>query len=299
MSDNSLNLDGFQQQGSAGGSGTPGNIFDGTQTYSDQELANPANILVTITDTQTPIVVLFGARTSGKTMMLIRLTRYLKQKGFSVMPDRVFRPAYDSRYATLCNNFEQVVYSDTTQGGTGVVNFMLVKVLDKVGRPICQILEAPGEHYFDPKMPNMNFPGYMQRIINAPNRKKWIFIVEKDWGNDQAMRNMYAQKICAHQQQVSPADKVLFVCNKVDAHPAMFLPNTRPNVPQFKREITQQYPGIFSRYLNNNPISKLWNPENYDFIPFSAGTFSQGESLEYYNPGKDFYPEMLWNAIRK
>ncbi len=273
--------------------------FEDTRTFTDEELNDPNSIVVTISDTQTPIVVLFGARTSGKTMALIRLTRFLKANGFSVIPDRVFRPGYDTRYAAVCENFERVVYSDTTEGGTGVVNFMLVKVLDKIGRPICQILEAPGEHYFDTKDPKRPFPPYIRAIATAPNRKTWAFIVEQDWGRDAAMRQLYADKICAMQSQVRPRDKVVFIVNKVDKIPQQFLRDNRPNTNQFFRNVFGQYPGIFSRYMNDNPISKLWRPYNFDFIPFSAGTFSPTQfGKEIFTPGEDAYPDMLWKAIR-
>ena len=59
---------------------------------SDAELSNPDNIMVTIADQNVPIVVLFGPTTCGKTMTLIRLTRYLQKYGYKVSPVRSFRP---------------------------------------------------------------------------------------------------------------------------------------------------------------------------------------------------------------
>lgn len=275
------------------------NPFDGTRTFSPEELKDPNSIVVTVSDAQTPIIVLFGSKTSGKTMALIRLTRFLKANGFSVIPDRVFRPSYDTRYAAMCANFDSVIYSETTGGGTGMVNFMLVKILDKIGRPICQILEAPGEHYFNPLQPNMTFPPYIEAITKSPNRKTWAFIVEQDWGRDFAMRQLYADKICAMQLKVKPSDKVVFIANKVDQFPQQFLRDGRPNTPQFFRNISGQYPGIFTKYMNDNPISKLWRPYNFDFIPFSAGSFTPTQAgKEIYTAGEDYYPDILWKAIR-
>ena len=49
--------------------------------YSDEIL---------VADNISPLVVLFGPAASGKTMTLIRLTRFLIEKGYYVVPDRLF-----------------------------------------------------------------------------------------------------------------------------------------------------------------------------------------------------------------
>ena len=54
------------------------------------EINDPNSIKVTIADPKTPIVVLYGPPSCGKTMTLVRLTRYLNSKGYSVVPDRIF-----------------------------------------------------------------------------------------------------------------------------------------------------------------------------------------------------------------
>ena len=64
---------------------------------SENENKNPNEIVVTVSD-PAPVVVLFGAKTSGKTMALIRLTRYLEKNGYQVVPDKIFRPSFDNHY---------------------------------------------------------------------------------------------------------------------------------------------------------------------------------------------------------
>ncbi len=108
---------------------------------SQEEITDANAIRVTIDDPTTPIVVLFGPPTSGKTMTLIRLTRYLNQHGYEVRPVETFRPAADTHYQRMCEKFNEMVYSDNAAEGTSNISFMLVKVTQK-GRPICQILEA-------------------------------------------------------------------------------------------------------------------------------------------------------------
>lgn len=266
---------------------------------SVEEIRDPNQIIVNVSDVS-PIVVLFGARTSGKTMTLIRLTRYLTSIGCQVVPDRTFRPAYDTHYVRMCDNFNQLINSNTSADGNDVISFMLVKVLDHIGRPICQILEAPGEHYFDKSNPNRSFPTYINQICSYPNRKTWVFIVEQDWGDDQSDRNAYAMRIQNMQAQLQPTDKVIFTCHKVDKQPQLMLPNGKPNTHQFFKNIYNQYPGIFANYKNNNPITSFFRPYRFDFVTFSAGTFNDIlNGGQIYTPGRDYYPESLWKSILK
>ncbi len=308
------NLDLSGTVGQGGGLPTTGSdtpeFLDGLQTYSDQELNDPNSIITAITDQQTPLVIMFGARTIGKTMALIRLTRYLESKSYNVMPDPIFRPAYDTRYQALCKHFRDVVYSPTTGGGTGVVNFMLVKVSDN-RRSICQIVEAPGEHYFDTKDVTKGFPLYLNNIFSCPNRKVWVFFLAKNWGDDQVMRAHLSERIRGMKTgggapMVSPRDKVIFVCTRVDRPECgvPFLDNGRPNIKKLHNDMRQQFSerniNIFEPYENHHPISRLWRPHNYKFVPFSAGTFNAAQNGgEYYTAGLDYYPAMLWEAICK
>lgn len=95
---------------------------------SDTEIKNPDTIIVTVSDPKTPIVVLFGAKTSGKTMTLIRLTKYLEGMGYNVVPDPIFRPDTDMYYQRMCKEFGTLAHSDYAPVGNDVMSFMLVKV---------------------------------------------------------------------------------------------------------------------------------------------------------------------------
>jgi len=255
-------------------------------------------ITVTVTD-PSPVVILFGAGASGKTMTLIRLTNYLKSKKYKVEPERTFRPANSQHYKDMCDIFSTVVNSTDAPERTNKLGFMLVKVMDEQGTPICQILEAPGEHYFAKNKPKADFPKYIKDFSAYPNRRTWIFIVEKDW-EDQQDRNNYADKITEMQNQyVESKDKVIFTCHKADLHNALFNRGI-PNENMFFQGIKNQYPNIFSKYMNNNPITKLWRKYNFDFVVFSAGRFSDtADGGKTYSQGSDVFPAKLWNAIFK
>ena len=264
----------------------------------ENEFVSKANDTVVIAD-PSPVIILFGSGASGKTMTLIRITKYLISQGYKVVPERTFRDARDTHYQKMCDNFTSIVNSTKAPGRNLVIDFMLVKVMDKWGRAICQLLEAPGEHYFDPKFPNRPFPTYINTISQAPNRKTWVFIVEKDWLN-QDDRSNFAGKITNLQQfYVNQRDKVIFTCHKADKHSA-YIQGGQYNVPLFFNDIKNQYPNIFSKYIETRPIINWFKPYNFDFIVFSAGLFTDdGEGGQNYVPSNDSTPAKLWSAILK
>jgi hypothetical protein len=262
-----------------------------------EEEKDPNKIKVVIAD-PSQVIVLFGAKTSGKTMTLVRLTRYLRRQGYKVEPDRIFRPSDSIHYKTMCDEFNKTISSDYPPEGTQIINFMLVKIMNKYGEPICQILEAPGEHYFDDKKPNKPFPRYINEICNIDNPKTWVFIVEREWKDPQDRLN-YAQKITEMQGQLGPKDKIIFTCHKADKHKSLFIDKLHPNKKQFFKDIDRQYPGIFKNYINENPITRLWRKYNFNFVVFTAGEFNDfadggGQS---YVQSNDKYPAELWQTI--
>ena len=64
------------------------------------EEKDPNRIQVVISD-PAPVIILFGARASGKTMTLVRLTRWLKANGYQVEPERNFRPSNSEFYRRM------------------------------------------------------------------------------------------------------------------------------------------------------------------------------------------------------
>lgn len=268
-------------------------------TYTDEELRDVNAITVTIPDRQTPIVVFFGSPASGKTLTLLRMIRFLEQNNFTVVPEEVFRPKSDRHYTRMCENLKEMAYDAYTPGGTDIISFMLVKVLDPHGHPVCQILEAPGEHYFDGSA-NLSFPTYINAIRTAPNRKVWVFFVEQGWGENQSERNLYAQKICSMQSLISPNDKVVFLFNKVDKkRGSQYDRNGKPVASAFFNSIKNEYPGIFDKYKNTGFLKIIAGEYNFKAVCFSSGIFNQTASgREVWTLEDDWYCHQLWNAIR-
>ncbi len=299
--DNLVDQDGYTNHSSANPAPKPITPQDvEKETYTEEELRDVNAISVTIPDQNTPIVVFFGSPASGKTLALMRMIRFLESHDHQVIPEEVFRPKTDRHYARMCSELKNMVYNNYTPGGTDVISFMLVKVLNPVGQPVCQILEAPGEHYFDGS-PNLDFPTYINAIRTSPNRKIWVFFVEQGWGQDQSERNLYAQKICSMQGLVSPNDKVVFLFNKADRQRqrGQYDKIGKPRKELFFNQIKREYPGIFTRYQNTGLTRLLYGEYNFKAICFSSGVFNKtNDGREVWTLESDWYCSELWNAIK-
>lgn len=263
---------------------------------NQEELNDPNRIQITITDKKSPIIILFGPPACGKTMTLIRLTRYLKGSGYAINPIRTFRPAYDNHYKKLCDSFNSMVNQSDAASSTNSISFMLVEVL-KNGKRLCQILEAPGEYYFNPYDPSTPFPAYVNNIINSNNRKFWCIMVEPDW-QDPSDRNAYVSRIHFVKRKMRSWDKTIFVFNKIDRTQFVIAPG-KVNISQAKKEVSDLYPGIFAPFKNEHPITRFFVEWNCDFLPFQTGDFTESTKGLTYQEGPDEYPAKLWNTILK
>lgn len=270
---------------------------NGIHGLTGEEITDPNKIMVNVADTETPIVVLYGPPSCGKTMTLVRLSRYLRSKGYRVDPVRSFRPNSDNNYKRMCDGFDEMLNSNQAAKSTQYMSFMLVKVLDRQARPVCQILEAPGELYFngDPKKP---YPVYVHKIFSCKNPKVWAIMVEPDW-DDYEKRANYVTRVANLKPNCTPRDKFLFVFNKIDLTPYV-IGAGNVNVQQSINYIQQMYPNIFVPYENQNPVTRIFRKYNCDFVPFMTGSYAQDNDGDFaYIEGHERYAENLWRAILK
>lgn len=265
--------------------------------YSPGEQNDPNSITVTVRDPKTPIVVFYGPPSCGKTMTLIRLVRYLQEQNYTVVPEKTFRPTSDKHYEQLCANFDTMINSNTAAESTSNISFMLVKVFRK-GKPICQLLEAPGEYYFKPDEPCRPYPPYVQQIITSPNRKVWAVMLEPDW-NDSEPRTNYVTRIKELRAQMHPRDKVIFVYNKIDK--TQFIQSAgRVNTNEAIKDVQNLYPNIFVPFENQNPITKFFIRYNCEFVPFMTGTYSKTITGGFtFTMGHPIFVRKLWQAMLK
>ena len=271
------------------------NPINNIHGLSLEELNDVNKIRISISDTSAPVIVLFGPASCGKTMTLVRLSRYLQGKGYQLIPDRTFRPSYDENYKTLCDNFSSIVNSDDAASRTDNISFMLVKVV-KDGRTICQILEGPGELYFDPSKARQDCPTYVHYLLNNTNlRKVFLPFVEPNFGEEETRRN-YVSTINQLKQNTDK-QKYVFLYNKIDLTPFVISPG-KVHINHALHQVEMDYPDIFARFKNTNPITSLWRANNFEFVPFQTGTYTKpaAGSLVYIQ-GSDRYPQHLWETL--
>lgn len=279
---------------------TPDQSKGGVHGLSVAELNDPNKITVTIADEEAPLVILFGPPACGKTMTLVRMTRFLRENGYTVNPIRSFRPSYDTNYDDICNNFDRIISSNMAADSTDRISFMLIEIL-KGSRRVCQILEAPGEHYFNPKNPGAPFPGYVNSIIASSNRKIWTIMVvpnQKKTRIDSSDRANYVNKIQNLRRKMRMKDKIIFVYNMVDETASLVgLVDVDTNAA-FK-DVEDQYRGIFTPFKNQNPITRIWREYNCEFVPFQTGTYPKTTTGLSFNEGPEEFCETLWKCIMK
>lgn len=277
----------------------PSSMRSEAKGTSVDSVLDPLKVSVEIADKSTPVVLLVGPPASGKTMMLVRLTRWLKDRKYTITPIRTFRPS-DGTYKNICNDFNRMVKSDEAASGTNVISFMLVKVSYN-GHPICQILEAPGEHYHNPYSPESDFPPYIHKIIQTiPNRKVFVILTDADYKlqKDEESRKLYVDKIRKIRRLASPRDRFIVVFNKVDLTDYT-LENDHYNKREAYRAVRNFYPGIFEVFENKHPITRFFKPSDASFVAFQSGVFttsSDGKSTTF-TAGADGYAEGLWKQL--
>ena len=166
---------------------------------------------VHVRDTATPIIFLFGPPSSGKTMTLVRLYRYLNSINTNIKPNKSFVSNDGGEYVSRCKNFHDDAMSDLAAEATKGVNFMLLDIWDN-GTKICQILESPGEGLFEPDpKKKKTFPNrFVSSIMSSNNRKVYVFILEPNY-KDGATRVRYKKRIAEVRKKMKKKDKAIFL----------------------------------------------------------------------------------------
>ncbi len=255
---------------------------------------------IKIGDKRAPIIMLFGPPTSGKSMTLVRLARYLRKQGYTVKADPTFKS--DKTYKARCDQFHKNLNTTEALQGNALNEFLMVKVINH-GTTVCQILEAPGEHYFNPKKPDevsaRNFRPYLTEIIrNLPNRKIWVFITEAEWNVHASVKDSYVARIrgCKH-QLLKPTDRVVMLYNKVDQKEELF-EDGHLHVSSAENAMKDEYEGLAAVFKNTNPVTSLWRRFNYRFVPFCTGYYTKQVGGKYkYNESEEHYPRLLWAGL--
>lgn len=261
----------------------------------DYRAINPPRI----SDKTLPLIILFGAHGCGKTMLLARLARYLLREGYSVDPIRDFWPECDY-YEKGCNIFYRYIDDKEVVSSFSLIHYLLLKV-SKAGRPICQLLELPGEHFFLENYPFEPFPLYIHALLELDMPRTCIFFLKKDrWCRN--ARSNYADKIASTIKLLNNRDHIILLHPKADYYPDLY-DRGRPQAALFFSNIREDYEAVFNKLsdrLNNSSwFYKIFKVSNYSFVAFSSGVFSGDpeKALQTFTESNDIYPAKLWDTI--
>lgn len=276
------------------------NAMGGYTSNEDRQPTLEDDISVHVTNTTAPIVLFFGAPSSGKTMTLVRLAKYLRSKGYQLTVDSNFcRSAWE--YEENMNNFHEMLGTQYALKGTNRNDFLFIQIKDSKGNVVCQLLEGAGENYFPTQGRNrasLAFPRYMTEVFSTPNKKVWTFITEPNWRVDFNDKQEYVSRIQYCKSQFSGnKDKFIVLYNKVDLSGTM-IDKDSVNVKAAMKMCNDEFSNIFKTFEKDGLFGKSIKCE---FVPFSTGRFGELNSSGRinYTPSAASHPARLWDAILK
>ena len=281
------------------------NVEVGDQTTQTTNLGGIAT--PTIVNQTVPIVVFVGPPSSGKSMILVRLAKYLRSQGYTVEPDPTFLNT--AQYNQNCKIFKECL--TTTKALPGTVVFLLVKVYDRNGNEIAKLLEAPGEDFYttDPAKiragKNNMIEPYLQTIMASNNIKTYVILLDLDsdtsFRTDGNHRESYEQRVLEmfYCNINLDRDRVILLYNKIDATPFGNIHGCS-NPSGARKDAKMYYPAWFS----SMKISQwgIVTVDNFEFITFCTGMFAEqtddfGKLYKTYTIADDKYPRKLWKEI--
>jgi hypothetical protein len=266
----------------------------GSQENAINEM--PGSIRINTAAITKPVILLIGPATVGKTVTLIRLAKFLeKGADYEVKPNKNFRS--DNAYNETCEKYFELLRNtqfppDPTTG----LDFLLVDIKLK-GKTMFHILEAPGEHYFNPKFPNIDwFYPYFMEILNKQIQKIFVFMFVDGFLSNDSAQQAYSSRLSQIVPHVNSDsnDKIIFCLNKVDTLGGMINSKVDNSISSELIIENTNYQTLKHRILSNREI------KSPPFVAFSSGQFSPiGNGNMAWTLSKDSYPLALWKAINK
>lgn len=247
-----------------------------------------------------PIVVLFGPPAVGKTVTLIRLLTYLKQRlGFEYhlsdnMPDKDGFDDVKNRFKEIMRNASGV---SKAPPGTSGLDFLLVDVYDRNENLQYHLLEAPGEDFFNPRVVdphNREYPLYLEQIFSSSQKKLYLFFFEPNMFDDQTLRHQYGSRLnyfINNVEYVRPNDKVVVVYNKINS-----IKGESSNRKALRKRLKDE---VFSNQRDYSEFGAIVTKKsstlkNVPLVDFTSGSFN---SSAIWRLSDDKYPKSLQDSI--
>lgn len=271
-------------------------------------IGGATNLIATpkIHNNTVPVVVFMGPPASGKSMILVRLAKFLRNEGYTIDTDRTFLATED--YQRACKQFKDKLCTNIALDGS--VEFLLVTVKDKSGKEIAKLLEAPGEDFYttDPEKikngENTRVKPYLATIMTSTNPKSYVMLLDLDsevsFRINENHKDMYAQRFldCFLPAINLKRDRIVLLYNKIDT--TSFGTINGCHNPKGAREDAE----IYYRQIFSTLRGGFFNLEQFAFKTFCTGMFAKqtdsfGKEFQTYNVADDIYPRELWKEIIK
>lgn len=261
---------------------------------SDGEKVGSSIATPIIVNQTVPVVVFVGPPSSGKSMILVRLAKYLRNQGYTIQTDSTFLNT--QKYQSDCEEFKDKLNTNIALRGT--VEFLLIKVF-KEGREVAKLLEAPGEDFYttDPIKirdgKNNRIEPYLSTIMTSRNPKSYVVLLDLD--SDVCFRNDYPNIDVRR-------DRIILLYNKIDVTPFGTINGcTDPNGAKADAKIFYQQ--LFAT-MRVRSFGGFVTTDNFVFKTFCTGMFSKetdnnGKKYQTYNVAADIYPQELWKEITR
>jgi GTPase SAR1 family protein len=280
-------------------------------TPSAKQLENDdveTNTIVTpvIIDQNAPLVVFVGPPSSGKTMILVRLAKYLRSNGYIINTDETFLSTEE--YKEDCDEFNNKLNTNVALKGT--VKFLLVNVHDNTGNLIAKLLEAPGEDFFTTEKnntaKNKRIEPYLATIMTSANPKSYVVLLDLDsqisFRRNHNYVDAYADRFINYfyPKINNKRDRIVLLYNKIDETPFGNI-NGCTNPKGARKDAEMYYKQMFAT-MKVSKLGGFVTADNFVFKTFCTGMFSdsvddQGNNYQTYSVASDTYPRDLWNEI--
>jgi len=271
--------------------------MENNETYSDIYFEVPQLFLPP--EDGKPLVIPFGLPCSGKTILTLRLIRYLARDfKCTIYPYSINRSNWPGSYESRCAIWNNAVYSPYAPGGNGIYPYIFTVYSQRNGETVCHIVDLPGEACMFETVPN----NYLSPILTSNRRKIWLLIFDECCLLEQN-RLQYIQSLLSLHNYISPIDKVLIVFNKIDLLGYFADHKTYDIIAKVNMHIDHicnLYTQVFNKYENKYWIKRLlFGKYNFDYSLFSAGFFFESaDGMRRWINGSDFYCEELWGKIK-
>lgn len=254
-----------------------------------------------------PIVVFVGPPSSGKSMILVRLAKYLRNDGYTIQTDPTFLNT--ASYQLDCQEFNDKL--NTTIALSGSVKFLLVNVY-KDGREVAKLLEAPGEDFYttDPEKirqgKNTGIEPYLSRIMTSTNPKSYVMLLDLDsdisFRNDSYHRESYSQRLINsfYGNIDLDRDRIVLLYNKIDKTPFGNIHGCK-DVEGARKDAEMYYKSLFAS-MKIKRLGGFLTTDAFVFKTFCTGMFATqadnvGNKYQTYNEAADVFPKELWKEI--